>query len=184
MKFSVSEYSPILSHVLTPRGWCRRWQRRAGRSTLSWSVWRPDHVDLPDGVTPLHKFIWRPEPLSVGDYIDELDSGSRDGDGFRGRDGDGFRVSCTPHKCCFTFLVVTTVRQVRLLYGYIRLLHEIRLTLLWKAGVSLTVDRVVSSAYAEPKFEGSGSSVLCASLCICYFDDNDNKKCKNDVCRF
>ena len=42
-----------------------------------------DHVDLPDGVTPLHKFIWRPGPLIVGDYIDELDSESRDGDGFR-----------------------------------------------------------------------------------------------------
>ena len=40
-------------------------------------------VDLPDGVTLLHKFIWRPETLRVGDYIDEIDSGSGDGDGFR-----------------------------------------------------------------------------------------------------
>ena len=76
-----------------------------------------DHVDLPGGVTPLHKFIWRAGPLRVGDYIDELDSGSRD--------LYGFRVACTPHKWCFTFLVVTMVRQVRVytgictsMYGY------------------------------------------------------------------
>ena len=42
-----------------------------------------DQVYLPDGVTLLHKFIWRPGPLRVGDYIDEIDSESGDGDGFR-----------------------------------------------------------------------------------------------------
>ena len=61
-----------------------------------------DRVDLPDGVIPLHKFIWRPRRLRVGDYIDELDSGS----GY----GDGFRVTCTLTHGVLRLLVVIMIR--------------------------------------------------------------------------
>ena len=102
-----------------------------------------DRVDLPDGVTPLHKFIWRPRRLLVGDYIDELDSGNGE--------GDGFRVTCTLTNGVLHFLVVIMVRQIRLLYRYIRLAHEIRLNCFLKAAVGLTVDNVACATHAETK---------------------------------
>ena len=42
-----------------------------------------DHVDLSDVVIRLHKFMWRPRRLHVGDYTDELDSESDGGDRLR-----------------------------------------------------------------------------------------------------
>ena len=92
-----------LSHILTPRGGVNGDDVPAER--VSGDV---DHADLPDGVATLQKFIWRPQLLLVDDNIDELDSGS--GNGY------GFRATGTLTDGVLHFLVVTIARQVRFCY--------------------------------------------------------------------